>query len=303
MTAPSAMVVWARSVLDAEALELTRLEGGTAAEIWRLCGLRRGGGTFDAVLKSARPGQDPDAAALIGREDLVLQALQALSMPVPVPIACDPDGRRAGRPTLLMSCMPGRLLHGVSEIRTAIPAMAGTLAACQRDAETVLAGQRWAPWCRAETARVPDWTAQPELWSRALAVVSRFPHPRADAFIHRDPHPANFLFDEEGVSALLDWPHAGRGPAGIDAARMAMNLACLIDLDAALRFRDAFETARGLRQDPLLDVHAAVEMLPDPDGRGSWSALGVQLTRAQARQRLEAFLADALLRMTSRRSR
>lgn len=301
MTPASAVVAWARDALDAEALEPTPLEGGTASECWRLRGRGRDGSSVQAVLKTARTEDDAERAALLGHEARVLSALAPLPLPVPTPLACDATGAAAGRPVLLLNCMPGRLLAGAAEIRAAIPLMAETLARCQREARAVLAGTRFRPWHAGAAVTEPSWSGRGDLWRRAAAVLGRFPPPRPDAFIHRDPHPANFLFEDGRVTALLDWPHAGRGPAGMDAARMGVNLACLVAPDAAVAFREAFEARRGIRQDPLLDVHAALEFLPDPDGGASWRALGAAPTRSEARERLETFLADALRRMTTRR--
>ncbi|MEE4380355.1 MAG: phosphotransferase [Pseudomonadales bacterium] len=299
MTPASAAVAWAREALDAESLESTRLAGGTAGACWRLSGRGRDGRSVRAVLKTAEA--DDDGAALVAREARVLSALAPLALPVPAALAWDATGAAAGRPALLLGCMPGRLLAGVRELRSAIPAMAATLAQCQREARAVVAGTRFHPWHAGAAVVEPSWSGRGDLWRRAAALLGRFPPPRADAFIHRDPHPANFLFEDGRVTALLDWPHAGRGPAGMDAARMGVNLACLLDPAAAIAFREAFEARRGIRHDPLLDVHAAVEFLPDPDGGDAWGALGVEPTRTEARERLETFLADALRRMTTRR--
>lgn len=299
MTPAPAAVAWARSALDAESLESTRLAGGTAGECWRLCGVAPDGRPVRAVLKTADAGDE--GTALVAREARVLSALAPLPLPVPTALASDATGGEAGRPALLLRSMPGRLLAGTREIRAAIPAMADTLAQCQREARAVVAGTRFRPWHAGAAVVEPAWSGRGDLWRRAAALLGRFPPPRADAFIHRDPHPANFLFEDGRVTALLDWPHAGRGPAGMDAARMGVNLACLVDPDAAVAFREAFEARRGIRPDPLLDVHAAVEFLPEPDGGASWRALGAHLTRSEARERLEAFLADALRRMTTRR--
>lgn len=312
-----------RATLRAEALS-----GGSASDVWRLqWSSDDDGGT--AVLKQATVDTpDPDSG-LIAREFQVLDALRPLGLPVPVPLACDPVGARCGRPALLMSLLPGQLLQGPAALRRAIAPMADALAGFQHRCNGLVAGRRYRPWHDPRGA-APSWSSREALWLRAQRVATRFPAPLPNSFVHRDPHPANLLFvynasagassgagagdstetcggagangdDRLTVSGILDWPHAGRGPSGIDGSRMALNLACLLDLDAALEFRARFEDTRGLRQDPLLDVLATLEFGPDAGGAATWAALGVTLTRDQIRERIERFLEDAMLRMTTRR--
>ncbi|HSG87889.1 MAG TPA: aminoglycoside phosphotransferase family protein [Pseudomonadales bacterium] len=299
--APSAATLsWASHALDgAELSDCLMLPGGSATHVWRLSTAQG-----NVIVKQSLAGADLEDAALIDREHRVLDALRPLGLPVATPFACDRDGSQCGLPTMLMSVLPGRLLDGPPELRAAIPAMAACLASIQQRCGTLLAGRQYHPWYRRD-AKAPTWSSSETLWTRALGVGNRFPVPAANSFVHRDPHPANLLFEADGdalrVSGVLDWPHAGRGPAGIDGSRMAMNLACLLGLDAALEFRGHFEAARELRQDPLLDVLSVLECLPDPDGFRTWSAVGVSLTPDTVRGRLERFLEDAMRRMTTRR--
>lgn len=301
-SADAATLAWAAETLGAPIDTCEILPGGSATSVWRLtCAAAPGGA---AVLKQSRGDASAEDAALITREHRILDALRPFDFPSPDPLACDPQGRHCGAPALLMSALPGRLLAGSDALRAAIPVMAESLACMQQRCGTLVAGRRYRSW-HDPAARPPSWSSRDGLWERALRVGARFPLPTANSFVHRDPHPANLLFEGSGeslrVSGILDWPHAGRGPAGIDASRMAVNLACLLDLDAALAFRACFERARDLRQDPLLDVLAVLEFPPDPDGGASWSALGVTPTRDTARNRLEMFLEDAMRRMTTRR--
>jgi len=296
---PQPALDWALEAagLPAEtAIEL--MPGGRGGQLWLLQGSEH---VPDAVLKLAAPTSAGGDERLIHREAVILQALAPLAMPVPKVLAADASGAQAGTPALLMKRAPGALLSGPDALREAIPAMAQALILCQRHTHNLVAGRRWMPWQPASGFRVPSWSTREALWNRAIRVVKGFQAPRCDAFIHRDPHPANMLFEDGAVSAVLDWPHAGRGPAGFDGARMAMNLCCLLGMDAATSFRGTFEAALGHRQDPLLEVYAACEFLPDPALAASAGTLGIELSGSQARGRLENFLADAMRRMSSRR--
>lgn len=293
---PGPALAWALETADLPAdTTATALSGG---QVWLLQGADA---TRAAVLKLAAAASAGGDERLIRREAIILQALAPLAMPVPEVLATDVSGARAGTPALLMKRAPGALLSGHVALRHAVPAMAEALILCQRRTHNLVAGRRWMPWQPASGFRVPSWSTREALWNRAIRVAQGFQAPRCDAFIHRDPHPANMLFENGVVSAVLDWPHAGRGPAGFDGARMAMHLCCLLGMDAATAFRGAFEAALGHRQDPLLEVYAACEFLPDPAVETTAGALGIELSRNQARGRLENFLADAMRRMTSRR--
>ena len=296
---PASALTWACAALGARTWrEIEPASGSSGAGVWLL---RTAAPEQTAVLKlSAQAGKGFDER-LIGREATVLEALAPFGLPAPRLLAVDGTGEHAGAPALLMTREPGSLLASPDAVREAIPAMAEALTRCQSQAHNLIAGRRWTPWLPPEGLLVPSWSTREALWSRAIRVVQRFQPPPRDAFIHRDPHPSNLLFEHGKVSAILDWAHAGRGPAGFDGARMAMNLCCLLGMDAATAFRSAFEQALGRRHDPLLDVFAACEFLPDPAIDGSAAALGIELNRNQARGRLENFLADAMRRMTSRR--
>ncbi len=296
---PEPAMIWALETagLPPETVTMA-MPGGQGGHVWLLQGPDPAAA---AVLKLAAPASKGGDERLIHREAVILRALAQLAMPVPEVLAADASGARAGTPALLMKRAPGSLLSGQDAVRHAIPAMAQALILCQRRTHHLVAGRRWVPWQPASGFRVPTWSTREALWNRAIRVVQGFQAPRCDAFIHRAPHPANMLFEDGAVSAVLDWPHAGRGPAGFDGARMAMSLCCLLGMDAATTFRSAFEAELGQRQDPLLEVYAACEFLPDPALEATAGAIGIELSRNQARGRLENFLADAMRRMTSRR--
>lgn len=296
---PASALAWALDHADLPtASKALPMAGARGSQVWLL----QGPDPADAaVLKLAAPASAGGDERLIRREAVILEALAPLAMPVPELLAADASGAKAGLPALLMKRAPGALLSGQEALRDAMPAMAEALILCQRRTHNLVAGRRWMPWQPANGFHVPSWSTREALWNRAIRVVQGFQSPRCDAFIHRDPQPTNLLFEDGAVSAVLDWPHAGRGPAGFDGARLALHLCCLLGMDAATTFRGAFENVLGHRQDPLLEVYAACEFLPDPVLEANAGALGIELSRNQARGRLENFLADAMRRMTSRR--
>ena len=91
----------------------------------------------------------------------------------------------------------------------------------------------------------PPFTTVPGLWERVAGVLARpWPAHRA-IFIHRDWHPGNVLWDGDRVTGVVDWATAARGPAGIDLARMRLNLASRHGRAAADRFVELYVAAGG----------------------------------------------------------
>ncbi len=302
MTAPDALLEWAADVVGTSRFErVDTLPGGSASAVWRLSA-RTERGPLTVVAKQLRPRVTEIDAGLIARERRILEALGPLALPVPEPLASDPDGICSGRPALLMSLVEGELLQGAEALRGAIPAFVDAIDLWQTRARDVVAGRRFAPWFDIAEPRPRPRSERPELWARATEIARRFPSPAVTGFIHRDPHPANMLFADGRLAGVVDWPHAGRGPRGVDVSRMAINLACTLDVDATRELRERWEHRTGERHDPLLDIYALLESeeateRPVP----AFEALDVHLDGTEIRRRLEAFLADALQRMTVRR--
>ncbi|GGA54207.1 hypothetical protein GCM10007416_29250 [Kroppenstedtia guangzhouensis] len=70
------------------------------------------------------------------------------------------------------------------------------------------------------------------------------------AFIHRDFHPANILWEEDRISGVVDWVNAYRGPAEVDVAHCRIKLALMVGLEAAESFSQAYEQCSGQGYDP-----------------------------------------------------
>lgn len=302
MSAEDSGLWWAGDILGEDCLEhVERLEGGYASVVWRLSA-RTERGPRSYVLKQLTPAAHQANPDLVAREVRVLEALAPLGLPVPELVAADPEGRTTRAPALLMTALPGGLLQGEDALRRSIPELVRAVTDWQERARALVAGRRFQPWFDAEAPKPRPATPRPEAWQRAAQIARRFPPPVADGFIHRDPHPANMLFVEERVTGVIDWPHGGRGPRGFDISRIALNLACLLDVEATRELRDRWEHATGVRHDPLLDIYALLESEdPSTDMVPAFSAQGIHVSGARLRERQEAFLVDALDRMTVRR--
>ena len=308
MQPPPGLLEWAADVMGAQTdaaeatLRATPLTGGSTCAVWRF-DARTDAGPLVVVAKQARAELAEEGARLVQAEARVLEALQPRRLPVPELLASDPHGICSGAPAMLITHMPGSLLQGEAALRDALGAFAEAIVSWQERCSDLLAGRRFAPWFDPDTLEQTDDAGDATLWRRARDAVQRFPAPVADGFIHRDPHPANLLFDRGAVSAVLDWPNAGRGPRAMDVARMALNLACLLDVDAVTTFREHHEHRSGRRHDPLLDLYALLEcdFVGTRAPEATWEALGITLSPSTLRERLDAFCEDTLRRMTVRR--
>ena len=101
---------------------------------------------------------------------------------------------------------------------------------------------------------VPPWTRHPESWSRAFELLAG-PQPAYEpTFLHRDFGHRNLLWADGAISGVVDWVETSTGPAWLDAAHAASNLAVMFGTGPAAAF---------------LDRYAALAPEPRPSATGS----------------------------------
>lgn len=296
---------WVADALGSVVVADRPLSGGVAS---RMLLVRTEDGR-DVVLRQLV--DDPwraHAEALLTRERDVHLRLADSAVPAPRTLALDVRGDRTdGDPSLLMTRLPGRV-----DLVAAHPeALAGTL--LRIHAVRPEAGEwprRYESWAFPSKHVVPAWSGDDGLYDEAFARLAEPAPPYDDTFLHRDFHPANVLLHESRVTGVVDWVETSTGPADLDVAHCATNLAGLHGVEAAQAFRRAYVDRGGvLEQDPhaaaywqLLDL---VAFLPGPTGRESgatidvvertWRELGRPDLRVEtARARREALLREVL---------
>ena len=104
----------------------------------------------------------------------------------------------------------------------------------------------------ADTVVVPKG-ADAAAWAAAIDVIRRSTPPYEGRFLHRDFHPGNVLFDVPParpagarITGVVDWAATSWGPADLDVAHCATNLALLHGPAWGLRFAEAYEEAGGV---------------------------------------------------------
>jgi aminoglycoside phosphotransferase (APT) family kinase protein len=84
-----------------------------------------------------------------------------------------------------------------------------------------------------------------EMWAAARDVIRAPQPPFTGIFLHRDYHPGNVLFADGQLTGVVDWVETSWGPADLDVAHCATNLAMLYGADAGLAFAKHYEAAGG----------------------------------------------------------
>jgi hypothetical protein len=147
----------------------------------------------------------------------------------------------------------------------------------------------------------PVWSRRPDVWRRALDVVTQARPTFTACFVHRDYHPGNVLWSRGRLTGVVDWVNASWGPPGVDIGHCRLNLALLHGPDVADRFLARCEAEFGpLAAQPHWDIVAALDGGFLSHGRvySGWADAGVRgLTPALLRRRLEEHVARAVARL------
>lgn len=214
-------------------------------------------------------------AALTRRERATQAELAVTAVPAPVSLGIDAEGVTTGVAAHLMSRLPGVPTLGVDG--GIVVEMAEMLALIHdvRPAEPFREYQSWA-W-EAKWA-VPAWTRHPDAWPRAFDILAEEPPAFVPTFLHRDFSHRNLLWHDGKISGVVDWVETSCGPAWLDAAHAATNLAVAFGPEPALSFLDAYAALTGTRPERYWLVMDAVGFLPPP-GKKPFFDSAVELER------------------------
>lgn len=219
---------------DADDLAVTgiaRIAGGASRETWSFDARWQHNG--DTVERAFILRRDPPASLLDGNNDLEFELYRAMAnsgIPVPPVYWIESDGAALERPFFVMGRVPG-----ATDARTLVtsPQYADARATITRQKAEILAsihsvdigGLRALdrPASAAESARheIARWEAtlradtlepQPVL-EMAFSWLKRHtpPPPERLTLVHGDYRTGNFLYDESGITAILDWEMAHAG--------------------------------------------------------------------------------------------
>jgi aminoglycoside phosphotransferase (APT) family kinase protein len=217
--------VLAEQGVDAGELELTRIPGGASRETW---------------LAESEAGRwvlrrDPRGSVSLvplGEEFSLLSRAAADGVPVPGPLAYEPDGGRFGSPGLLMEHVAGtsvapRVLRKpeLESARERLPAqLAEALARIHAIDPATLDGALPQPGGDPALAQLSEWERQLDEIGESLPAVelglrwlrANAPEPAGPGLVHGDFRLGNFIVDEEGLAAVIDWELAHLGDPAED---------------------------------------------------------------------------------------
>jgi aminoglycoside phosphotransferase (APT) family kinase protein len=211
--------------IDSRELELTRIPGGASRETW----LVTAGGDRWALRRDPRGSVSlvpiPDEFALIVR------AAEA-GVPVPQPVSLELAGGRLGTAGMLMSFVDGtsvapRILRkpefeGARERLTA--QLAKALARIHSIDPASLEGVLPDAGPDPALAQIDEWERQLDEIGEPLPAVelglrwlrANAPEPAAVGIVHGDFRLGNFIVDEDGLAAVIDWELAHLGDPAED---------------------------------------------------------------------------------------
>jgi aminoglycoside phosphotransferase (APT) family kinase protein len=229
--------------------------------------VRHGDGTSSVLRLMTNEPWRTHGAELVTREREAQLAMAGTPVPAPTSLALDAEGAVAGAAAHLMSRLPGAPLEEDEELGgTRRQAMADLLATIhdQRPAQPFRTFQSWA-W--EEKWVVPPWTRHPGSWQRAFEVLAGPAPAHEPTFLHRDFSHRNLLWSDDAITGVVDWVETSTGPAWLDAAHAASNLALAHGTGPAHDFVRRYARTTGRPAEAHWLVMDAVGYLPPPGKR------------------------------------
>src|SRR2546430_1988875 len=251
--------------IDPGELQLNRIPGGASRETWLIEGER---GRW--VLR-----RDPKGTVSLvpmGEEFALIRAAAGAGVPVPEPISFEADGGRFDSPGMLMAHVEGtsvapRILRKpeYEPAREKLPEqLAQALARIHAIERAALDGVLPAASADPAVAQIEEWERQLHEIGEPLPAVelglrwlrANSPEPAESRLVHGDFRLGNFIVDETGLAAVIDWELAHLGDPAEDIGWLCIRswrfgnddrpVAGLGDLD---EFISSYEGAGGAEVD------------------------------------------------------
>ena len=272
-------LTWAEGVIG-PITAVRELAGGWTSTMLALTAAP--GGEFVLRLMSREPWRS-HGAGLTTRECEIQRMLADTPVPAPHTVALDADGRSCGLAAHLMTLVPGRI--DVDRIdRSFIGELADVLVTIHQ-VEPTIEVREYQSWAWETKFQTPGWARDPGLWSDAFALLRTKPPAFEPCFIHRDFQPRNVLISGRRISGVVDWVETSMGPAWLDVAHCATNIAIIHGNDAAATFEAAYTVRTGIEAERYFDVMDVVGFLPPPGKKGFFVDGGQENRRLEDRLR------------------
>lgn len=251
-------IAWAESLLGCPVRDVLPLPGGLTSTMLALSDASG----KDSVLRlmTNEPWRD-HGASLTRRERAAQLALASTAVPAPTSLGLDAEGSATGFAAHLMTRLPGRPTTHVDD--ASLAAMAHMLATIH-DVRPSEPFRRYQSWAWDAKWVVPEWSRHPTSWRQAFEVLASDPPGYSPTFLHRDFSHRNLLWHDGSISGVVDWVETSTGPAWLDAAHAATNLAVAHGSEPARTFLGRYAALTGSEPDSYWLVMDAVGFLPPP---------------------------------------
>jgi aminoglycoside phosphotransferase (APT) family kinase protein len=288
---------WASAALDTEVTVRRGLRHGGPP--WLL-----GAGDREVVLRVARAEQAAETATEVAAMTHAARVAGAI-LPVAELLGYD-LAERTGYGLVLTACVPGTSVippEPDPERLRALGAVAARISSIELSPAPALPVRR-RPIEGEDFAGMRRQQGASDLLRAAeAAVAATRPDDGQLGLVHGDLWYGNTLWDDGGLTAVLDWDCAGVGPTGIDLGSLRCDAAWCHGVEAAEHISRGWEAEAGR---PASDVPYwdAVAALASPPDMGwfptSMAAQGrPDLTREVMLERRDAFLDAALSRLAA----
>lgn len=211
-------------------------------------------------------------AAALKNEYKTLQALQATAVKTPAPILFDDSGQILESPYLVIDFLAGERLFSPTNITSHMQQLADQLAAIhQIDLTQVAVSHLPAKTgCCEEMDKPRPWLASSDETKIEAALTDHSLPTQANpsALLHGDFWPGNMLWQDEKLTAVIDWEDAEVGDPLRDLAKSRSEIVWIFGFDAMQTFTHHYQSLLPLNEDnlPYWDLCAALRILRFAEG-------------------------------------
>ncbi len=283
-----------------------RLRGGIGA-LMHVLDIERADGTRIKVsLRRFTRENRSSRSEHVAHEYRVLQLVEEAEIPAPRPLLLDAEGDLFGVPAIVLTYLPGRPVYMPRDVTSWAEQLAQTLLGIH-----AVTPERFDMSClsvnlrdgiREEIEKRGEYARQKGALAREVhAILSeeidRIGWPEA-TFVHDDFWPGNTVWRSGRLTGVIDWTHAELGDPRTDISQCRIDLALIIDLDAADAFREAYQANASKRLPDIwfFDLFRGLRAILSYEHwlAGYRDAGLTHVTPSRARARIEDFLHTSL---------
>lgn len=279
--------------------DLHSLEGNFSNSTHLIDARASDGTFFQVVIRRYAIFGDYDRGEKARREFKTLQLVKSHGLLAPEPLYLDDTGAILGSPGIVTRFVPGKLILKPPYPPQWAETLARTLAGIHSipihasDTSFLLDANREVLWFLKSKDTIPDYiSAHPKGTALWQAVIDDLPDQTnvEPSLVHIDYWSGNILWDQDRISAVVDWEEASQGDPRIDVAYCRMDMILGGMQEAADTFLTTYEKEMGkpVSNLGLWELAAAVRSMFHPE---DW------ISESPAQERFADFI-DAAIEKT-----